>query len=83
MILAQTSSNDMEPLFVFKWCKPKNWYSNSVSAIENVEDLCPEIKGWNDEMAFGVMFKEIVSCNLGARTVRNVLPISWSFGDLD
>ena len=30
----------------------------TVSAIENVEDLCTDINGWNDENTFGVSVRE-------------------------
>ena len=58
MRLTQTKSNDIELLFVSKWSMPANWFSNSVSAVVYVEDLCRKNKGWNDEIAFGVMLKE-------------------------
>ena len=85
MRVAQTKSNDTELLFVFKWSKPKNRFSNSVSAVVYVEDLCPDIKGWNDEIAIGSSSGKM-SCSFGARTSQSGakrLPNSRASGDLD
>ena len=54
----QTWSNNIQFLFVSKWSKLENKFSNSVSAVENVEGLCPDIKIWNDEITCVIFVRE-------------------------
>ena len=56
--LAQTRSNDIEPLFASKWSKHENLVFNTATAVVHVENLCTDIEGWNDEIAFDFMFRE-------------------------
>ena len=60
--LTPTRNNDIEPLFVSKWSKPKDQFFQLHFFDRNAdaEDLRPNIKGWNDKIAIGVLFKENV-----------------------
>ena len=58
MMFTQIKSNDIEFLFVSKWSKTKDWFSNSFSATINAEDLCSYIKSWNNEITIGIITGE-------------------------
>ena len=83
---AQIRSNNTEFLFVSKWSKPLNRFSNSVSAIENAEDLCQERRGPGRRICIRRRLLEKIFCSFGAKTSQRDakrLPISRASDDLD
>ena len=58
MRFTQIRSSDIEHLFVSEWGKLEHRFSNSISAIVSAGDLCSDIKGWNNEIAFGIFLGE-------------------------
>ena len=58
MRLTHTRSSGSEHLVVSRWCKFEHMFSNPVSAIVDVEDLCSNIERRHNEITFNTTFRE-------------------------
>ena len=54
----QIRSSDIKQILMSWWCKFEHWFSGSVPAFINAENLRTGIKRRNDEIAFSISARE-------------------------